>query len=105
MELLMQVTNVTKDICIKCDGYTFRFEYNKDLVIVHLRAIDKFTKEIFLSMREQLRQWSDFIKDMGHEYLWAAVPEDNIKIQRLIHGLGFKFTNKNEGLNIYRYGV
>lgn len=98
-------TNASKELLVKCDGYVFRIEYNEEYVILHLRDIDKFSKEVFVSMKNQLEDWSAFIKAMGHEYIWAAVPKDNIKIQRLLNGLNFKYVKQYEDLVVCRYGV
>lgn len=101
----MLETNASKDFLVKGDGYTLRVEYTKDHVIFHIREIDKFTKEVFFSMKYQLEDWFEFVTTMGHEYIWAAVPENDLKIQRLLSGLNFKYFAKNAGLNVYRYGV
>jgi len=98
-------TNASKELLVKCDGYVFRIEYNEEYVILHLRDIDKFSKEVFLSMRYQLEDWSAFIRAMGHEYIWAAVPKSNLKIQRLLNGLNFKYFAQHEDLVVCRYGV
>lgn len=94
----------SKDLLIQRSGYIIRLEYSKDYVIVHLRDIEKFTKEVFLDMVEQLKVWSDFLKEMGQEYLWAAVPSGNDKIKRLLGGLKFRFVGREGELSIYRYG-
>ena len=98
-------TNASKELLVKCDGYVFRIEYNEEYVILHLRDIDKFSKEVFVSMKNQLEDWSAFIKAMGHEYIWAAVPKDNLKIQRLLNGLNFNYVKQYEDLVVCRYGV
>lgn len=101
----MDETIASKSLLVKCDGYVLRFEYNEDYVIVHLREIDKFTKEVFQDMLIQLEDWSDFLKAMGHRYLWAAVPKDNAKIKRLLGGLKFQFVSHKDDLTVYRYEV
>jgi hypothetical protein len=101
----MQSTRGSKDLIVQSDGYVFRLEYNEDYVIVHLRHIDKFTKEVFQDMLIQLEDWSTFLKAMGHTYVWAAVPPDNIKIKRLLHGLKFQYVAKQDDLSVYRYEV
>jgi hypothetical protein len=101
----MQSTNASKNLLVKADGYVFRLEYNEEYVIVHLREIDKFTKEVFQDMLMQLEDWSHFLKAMGHTHVWAAVPKDNIKIKRLLHGLKFKFVSHKEDLSVYLYEV
>ena len=101
----MQSTNASKDLIVKADGYVFRLEYNEEYVIVHLREIDKFTKEVFEDMRRQLEDWSDFLRAMGKTNLWAAVPRDNIKIKRLLGGLRFQFVSHTDDLTVYKYEV
>jgi hypothetical protein len=101
----MQSTNASKDLIVKADGYIFRLEYSEEYVIVHLRDIDKFTKEVFQDMTIQLEDWSNFLKAMGHTHLWAAVPKDNIKIKRLLGGLGFQFVSHKDDLTVYKYEV
>jgi len=101
----MQSTRGSKDLIVQADGYVFRLEYNEEYVIVHLRSIDKFSKEVFQDMLLQLEDWSNFLKAMGHSYLWAAVPKDNIKIKRLLHGLKFKYVANQDDLSVYRYEV
>lgn len=101
----MQSTRGSKDLIVQADGYVFRLEYNEDYVIVHLRHIDKFTKEVFHDMLIQLEDWSAFLKAMGHTYVWAAVPVDNIKIKRLLHGLKFRYVANKDDLSVYRYEV
>jgi hypothetical protein len=56
-------------------------------------------------MLMQLEDWSHFLKAMGHTHVWAAVPKDNIKIKRLLHGLKFKFVSHKEDLSVYLYEV
>jgi hypothetical protein len=101
----MQSTNASKSLLVKAEGYVFRLEYNEEYVIVHLREIDKFTKEVFQDMLMQLEDWSDFLRAMGHTYLWAAVPKDNIKMKRLLHGLKFKYVSQQDDLSVYTYEV
>lgn len=101
----MQRTNASKDFLVQGKDYVLRVEYTKDHVIFHIREIDKFTKEVFLSMKKMMEDWYEFVNAMGHEYIWAAVPEDDLKIQRLLSGLSFKYFAKSDGLNVYRYGV
>jgi len=101
----MQSTNASKALLIKADGYVFRLEYTEDYVIVHLREIDKFTKEVFQDMTIQLEGWSNFLKAMGQTHVWAAVPRDNTKIKRLLGGLGFQFVSHKDDLTVYQYEV
>jgi hypothetical protein len=101
----MLETNASKEFLVKGDGYVIRIEYNKDYVILHMRDIDKFTKEVFISMKYQLEDWYEFVSTMGHKYIWAAVPKDNLKIQRLLNGLNFKYVEQYEDLVVCRYGV
>jgi len=105
MGFLVDETIGSKTLLIQRDGYVIRLEYNEDYVIVHLRDIDKFTKEIFQDMVIQLEDWSDFLKAMGHTYLWAAVPRDNTKIKRLLGGLKFQFVSHKDDLTVYRHEV
>ena len=105
MGFLVVETIGSKSLLVKCEGYVLRFEYNEDYVIVHLREIDKFTKEIFQDMAIQLEDWSDFLRAMGHTHLWAAVPRDNTKIKRLLGGLKFQFVSHQDDLTVYRYEV
>ena len=98
-------TNGFKNLLIKCDGYVCRIEYNEDYVILHLREIDKFSKEVFISMQYQLEDWAAFIRAMGHEYIWAAVPENDTKVRRLLSGLKFRYVSQQDDLTVYRYGV
>lgn len=93
--------NASKNLFIKGEGYVVRVEYNKDYVIIHLREIDRFTKEVFLDMRIRLEDFSDFVKEVQGGPIWAAVPRDNIKIKRLLGGLGFKFVNHHEDLTVF----
>lgn len=101
----MEETIGSKSLLIQRDDYVIRLEYNEEYVIVHLREIDKFTKEIFQDMLIQLGDWSEFLKAMGHSYLWAAVPKDNTKIKRLLGGLKFQFVSHKDDLTVYRYEV
>jgi hypothetical protein len=101
----MQETNASKEFLVQGNGYVLRVEYTKDHVIFHIREIDKFTKEVFFSMKKMMEDWFEFVSTMGHEYIWAAVPEDDLKIQRLLSGLSFKYFEKSDGFNVYRYGV
>jgi hypothetical protein len=101
----MQRTNASKEFLVQGSGYVLRVEYTKDHVIFHIREIDKFTKEVFLSMKMMMEDWYEFVNTMGHEYIWAAVPKDNLKIQRLLSGLRFKYVSQQEDLIVYRYGV
>lgn len=98
-------TNASKSLIINGDGFVVRLEYTPEYVIVHLRDIDKFTKDSFRSMQMMLVDWGDFLRAMGQTYLWAAVDKDNTKIKRLLGGLGFKFAGHQDNLTVYRYEV
>ena len=56
-------------------------------------------------MQMMLEEWGDFLKAMGQTYLWAAVDKDNIKIKRLLGGLGFKYAGQQDNLTVYKYEV
>lgn len=101
----MVETNASRELFVKGDNFTIRLEYNEDYVILHLYAIDKFTKEVFLEMQKMLYQWSDFLKVLGKSHLWAAVPRDNIKVKRLLGGLKFKFVGHKDDMSVYSYEV
>lgn len=105
MGFLVVETIASKDLLVKRDGYVVRIEYNEDYVILHLREIDKFTKEVFQDMLLFMEDWSDFLRAMGHKYMWAALPADNIKMKRLLGGLKFKFVNHKDGFTVYKYEV
>jgi hypothetical protein len=95
----------SNELLVYGNGYTVRIEYNEDYVILHLSEIDKFTKEVFCDMQFMLYQWSKFIRAMGKEQFWAAVPKDNIKIKRLLGGLRFKFVGHKDDMSVYSYEV
>jgi hypothetical protein len=101
----MQSTNASKSLYLREKGYTLRLEYTEDYVILHLMDIDKFTKDNFRRMQLQLLEWADFLNAMGHDYLWAAVPTDNIKIKRLLGGLRFKYEGQSDAMSVYKYEV
>ena len=97
--------NASRNLVINGDGFVVRLEYSSDYVIVHLREIDKFTKDRFRSMQIMLEDWSDFLRAMGQTNLWAAVDKDNIKIKRLLGGLGFQYAGQQDNLTVYKYEV
>lgn len=97
--------NASKNLFIKGEGYVVRVEYNKDYVIIHLREIERFTKEVFLDMQMRLEDFSDFVKEIQGGPIWAAVPSHNIKIKRLLGGLGFSFAGHHEDLTVYKREV
>ncbi len=101
MVFSVDVTPASRNLFIKGEGYTVRVEYNKDYVIIHLRDIDKFTKEVFLDMQIRLEEFAEFVKEIQGGPIWAAVPRDNTKIKRLLGGLKFKFMNHHEDLTVY----
>lgn len=110
MSFLVMVSSVvetipSKDLVVKGEGYTVRLEYTEDYVIVHLRDIDKFTKETFLSMQIMLEDWKPFLKAMGQTHLWAAVDKDNTKVKRLLGGLRFQYAGQQDNLTVYKYEV
>jgi hypothetical protein len=105
MGFLVVETIASKELLVKRDGYVVRIEYNEDYVILHLKEIDKFTKEVFQDMLLFREDWSDFLRAMGHSYMWAALPEDNIKMKRLLGGLKFQFVNNKDGFTVYKYEV
>lgn len=101
----MLPTKDSKSLYVKEDGYTIRFEYTREFVIVHLMDIVKFTKDVFRRMQNQLYEWSDFLRAMGHKYLWAGVESNNTKMKRLLGGLNFKYQGQAEGFSVYKYEV
>lgn len=105
MVCLVDGTIASKDLLVKGEGYTVRFEYTEDYVIVHLKHIDKFTKDTFRSMQFMLEDWKYFLRAMGHTYLWASVDKEDTKVKRLLGGLGFKYAGQHESMTVYQYEV
>lgn len=97
--------NASDNVYLKGVGYTVRIEYNQDFIIIHLEDIDKFTKDIFRRMQQQMFEWSKFFKAMGRTHIWAAVPDDKPQIKRLLGGLNFKYVGRSEGMTVYNREV
>lgn len=61
------------------------------------------TKEVFVEMQYMLSDWWDFFSTMGYKAVYAAVDPDNIKMNRLLNMLKFKYTGFSEGMTVYQF--
>jgi hypothetical protein len=84
--------------------YGVRLEYNKQFAIVHLPYTNKMNKKVFLDMESRLSGWYDFITTAGYKGIWCAVPPDDVKINKLVTMLKFKYMGKSDGMSVYKYG-
>lgn len=76
-------------------------EYNKDVIILHLPWLTKFTAGTFKEMVKLLAEFSVFFKTIGKDKLYAAVETNDVKIKNLLKKLGFKRTNISGDLDIF----
>lgn len=88
---------------IRGSCFSVRIEYNKDFVIIHLPSIDKMSKEVFFEMKTLLNDWWCFVSTMGYKAIFAAVPLEDLKINRLLVMLNFTPLDKFEDYLVYKY--
>jgi hypothetical protein len=89
---------------LETENYTIRLEYNSDYVILHLPVISKMDKSVFQDMQYRLDDWYDFFTTAGYAGIFAAVDPNDIKIQKLLDMLGFKYKGSADNMNVYFYG-
>jgi hypothetical protein len=95
----------SKDFMIfETEDYGVRLEYNKDFVIVHLPFTNKMNKRVFGDMTKKLESWYDFFTTVGYKSIHAAVKEEDLKTQRLVTMLKFKYLGQADGMLVYSYG-
>lgn len=80
---------------------TFRLEYNKWLVILHLKEMSTLTPTVYRWAIDKVNDISEFTKEMGYPVLHAAIPKDNLVVNRMITRVGFKYTNEVDDFNLY----
>lgn len=88
---------------IKGVYFDIDLEYGGNFVILHLPVVHEFNLACFKEMKQLLSDWSEFFKECGYEYTFAAFPERKTKILRLLNLLSFEYVGSNEGLSIHRY--
>ena len=54
-------------------------------------------------MQYMLSDWWGFFSTMGYKAVYAAVDPDNIKMNRLLNMLKFKYTGFSEGMTVYQF--
>ena len=88
---------------ISFKDFDIRLEYTEEYVIAHFPRIDKFTKGVFQDMQIALEDWTKFFKTMGYQGTSAAVDVDNIKMIRLVSGLGFEHQGTADDMHVFMY--
>ncbi|MBL4795796.1 MAG: hypothetical protein JKY50_00120 [Oleispira sp.] len=79
-----------------------KLEYNKWFAILHLWRIEPFTKDIHRWGINSIGGICDFLKEMGYEHVYMAVPVDNKKINKVVRRLGLTLMSNQDDLNVYR---
>ena len=89
---------------IRGSNFSIRIEYAPGTIILHLPEVDNFTIKTFREMNVLLLDWSEFFKTQGITTIWAAIPEKNFKIRKLLNRLGFTFIAIKDNFLVFKYG-
>lgn len=81
--------------------YGIDLEYSKDIVIIHLPWLSKFTADTYKEMLRDLKEFSLFFKTLGITKFYAAVDTNNVKIKNLLKKLGFIRASISGDLDVY----
>lgn len=84
------------------EDYRIELEYNKEFAILHIMHVKNFTRSTYNDMQKALPMFEKFLSTVGYEHLWAGIPMDNNKTQKLATRLGFKFMMNFDGYSVYR---
>lgn len=82
-------------------NYGIDLEYGKDIVIVHLPWLNKFTVDTYKEMVKDLAEFSLFFKTIGITKFYAAVDTNNVKIKNLLKKLGFIRAGISNDVDVY----
>lgn len=101
----MQRTQQSKDLVIY-EGLDMkiRLEYNHTYAIIHMKDVKDFNIKSYRKLEELKNPLYDFLKTVGYEKVFAAMPRANHKIKRLAVMLGFRYIGTQDGNDIYIYG-
>ena len=79
----------------------FRLEYNKWIAILHLKEMSQLTPTVYRWAVDKVNEIADFTQEMGYPILHAAIPEDNIVVNKMILRVGFVYKDTLDGYNMY----
>lgn len=82
--------------------FALRLEYSKEYAIIHLPYVKKWSPSVFKLLGIKVYDTMEFVKTVGYDCLRAGVPQDNLKITKLVLMLGFEYEGSNQGYDIYR---
>lgn len=82
--------------------FSVDLEYNNQFVIVHLPRVDKFTKSIFISFYDKLREGQEMVETFGLDGIYAAVDKNDEKTLRLVEMLGLNYVGNNLNYKVYK---
>jgi hypothetical protein len=78
-------------------NFKVAIEYNKDLLFIHFDEVKKFDRQTLSEMEVLLKDWWSFVDTVGYKAIFALLPNENKKAQKLLYRLGFKhFLNAGE---------
>ena len=86
----MDTNPAPKEMIANFDNYSVRVEYNDDLVLLHLPKVDKFSKETYKDMKEDMSLFGEHLRSQGRGSMWVAVPSGFKTLKKLVERLGFK---------------
>lgn len=95
-------TTSTRFTLVHKDGYQVDLEYNSALVILHLPLVTKMSKSVYADMKDSLLGFLPFLASVGHDFVWAGVPEKDELTKKLLVNLGFTYQGSSEGYDVYR---
>lgn len=101
----MQKTQTSKDLIIY-EGLDMkvRLEYNHSYAIIHMREANNFTIKSYRKLLELRDPLYEFLKTVGYDKVYAAVPRSNNKIKRLAMMVGFRYIGSQGPADLYIYG-
>lgn len=88
---------------VELPEYQVDLEYNEYFAILHLPFVKKFTKDVYLALREKMEELAIFFKVLGYENVWAAVPEGDTLIQKFLTRLKFEQLGTANSMVVYGY--
>ena len=87
---------------LETDNLSIDLEYNEQFAILHIPRAGKFRKGELQTLQSYLKQWDEFIYDMGLDGPYTVA--DTPITEKLVNKLGFVYLGNHGTTKVYKYG-
>ena len=85
---------------VQKEDYRVDLEYNEQFAILHLPAVDKFNKTVYIDLQICMEDIKEFLAAMDYPYVHVGLDPSNKTIRKFTERLGFGYLGTHDNIDV-----